>query len=333
MEFMKKIVAYGVRPNERAYFDRLNQGRFAMTYVEALLTHENRQLACGMDAVLVRGNCLVDRQNLEQFAAWGIRAVFTRSVGVNHIDLAAAHDLGITVARVPGYSPYAVAELALTLGLTLFRHVDTAVAQTRQGNFTVPPRLFGQELHTATVGIVGLGRIGRAEAQLYRALGARVVAFTPHPKDADRELVTFLSLPEVLAQSQLVSLHVPYLPGQNEHLVDHDFLQTLRPGAILVNTARGELVDTAAVLASLTAGRLGGYGTDVLPHEEALIGRDFSQAAAIPDPLTRQLVAHPNVVVTPHMGSYTVTALEDMIRMSYQNFQEWFTTGHVQNEV
>src|SRR5699024_4394954 len=150
---------------------------FELIYVRDLLTHENVDAAAGSDAVLVRGNCVVDRQNLQVFAIQGIRAVFTRSVGFIHLDLQAAAYLGIALTRVPGYSPYAVAELAFTLGMMLFRHVNLALDQTRQADFTVGSQLFSKEIHTATVGIVGAGRIGLAEAKLYRGLGARVLGY------------------------------------------------------------------------------------------------------------------------------------------------------------
>lgn len=330
---MAKITAYGVRPNERPYFDRLNHDHFEMTYVADLLTYANVDRSRGADGVLVRGNCVVDRENLRQFAKWGIQAVFTRSVGVNHIDLAAAAEFGIQIARVPGYSPYAVAELALTLGLSLFRHVDAAVQRTRQGDFRVPASYFSRELHTATVGIIGAGRIGMAEARLYRGLGAQVMAYTPHPKVADRQVVTFGDRATVLGHSDIVSVHVPYIPGENDQSLDQQFLAQMKPQAVLVNTARGELADPAAILHALDAGQLGGYGADVVTNETQLIGQDFGQAAAVPDAAVRQLLAHPRVMVTPHMGSFTEPALEDMIKVSYQNFREWWATGRVTNGV
>lgn len=330
---MVKITSYGVRPNERPYFDQLNIDDFEMTYVADLLTHANVTAAKGADAVLVRGNCVVDRQNLKQFANWGIRYVFTRSVGYNHMDLEAGADLGITMARVPGYSPYAVAELALTLGLDLFRHLNLATFQTRRADFTVPSTLFSKEIHTATVGIIGAGRIGMAEAKLYQGLGARVLAYDPRPSSTAQAILTFKSLPELLATSDIVSLHVPYFPGQNENLVDAEFLAQMKTDAVLINTARGELASVPAILAALDAGQLGGYGTDVVADEVAIIGQAFPDIAAIPNEGVRALIQHPKVLVTPHVGSYTEPALQDMIRISYQNFHDVFTAGKTRNEI
>ncbi|WP_125582058.1 2-hydroxyacid dehydrogenase [Levilactobacillus cerevisiae] len=331
---MTKITAYGVRPIEKPYFDKLNKYNFEMTYVEDLLTHDNVEAAKGTDAVLVRGNCVVDRQNLEKFAAWGIKRVFTRSVGYNHMDLQSAAELGIQMARVPGYSPYAVAELAFTLGMTLFRHVNLGISQTRQGNFTISPAMFSKEIHTATVGIVGIGRIGYTEAKLYKALGAKIVAYDPYPSDAAKDLAEMGTLEDVLQQSDIVSIHVPYFPGKNEDLVDASFIGKMKPGAVLINTARGELANVDAILNGLDTDQISGYGADVVDDEVNIIGKSFDTEAAIPDAGVRRLVAaNPKVLITPHVGSYTEPALEDMISISYDNFNEALTTGTTKNEI
>ncbi len=329
-----KITMYGVRALEEPYFDRLNQDYFTCKYVRELLTHDNVVAAKGADAVLVRGNCVVDRQNLQQFADWGIRAVFTRSVGYNHLDLQAAADLGITLARVPSYSPAAVAELALTLGLTLFRGVNVAADQTRQGNFTIGANLFSKEIRTATVGILGAGRIGLTEAKLYQGLGAQVFAYDPRPSQSAQATMTIVDLPELLAKSDIVSIHVPYFPGKNDNLIDPRFIAQMKSGAVLINTARGELADVTAILAALNTGQLRGYGTDVFRDEGDLLGQEFEGSSDIPNVEARQLLAaHPQVLVTPHVGSFTEPALTDMIRMSYANFHDFFTTGHTVNEI
>lgn len=331
---MTKITAYGVRPIEKPYFDKLNKYNFDMTYVEDLLTHENTAPAKGADAVLVRGNCVVDRQNLETFANWGIKIVFTRSVGYNHMDLQAAADLGIQMARVPGYSPYAVAELAFTLGMTLFRHVNLGISQTRQADFEISPKMFSKEIHTATVGIVGIGRIGYTEAKLYHALGAKVVAYDPYPSDAAKELAEMGTLAEVLGQSDIVSVHVPYFPGKNDQMINADFIGQMKKGAVLINTARGELTDVAAVLKGIDDGQIESYGADVITDEVNILGKHFENTAEIPNEDVRQLVAaNPQVLITPHVGSYTEPALEDMISISYDNFHEILTTGKTKNEI
>ncbi|WP_367295675.1 2-hydroxyacid dehydrogenase [Levilactobacillus yonginensis] len=331
---MVKITSYGVRPIERPYFDELNKYDFEMTYVEDLLTHDNAEASKGADAVLVRGNCVADRQNLEKFASWGIKYVFTRSVGFNHMDLQAAADLGIEMARVPGYSPYAVAELAFTLGMTLFRHVNLGISQTRQADFTISPAMFSKEIHTATVGIVGIGRIGYTEAKLYKALGAKVVAYDPYPSDAAKELAELMDLPDLLKQSDIVSIHVPYFPGKNENLVDATFVSQMKKGAVLINTARGELSNIPAILKGLDDGQIDGYGADVVQDEVNILGKKFDSVDAVPNQEVQDLLrANPKVLITPHVGSYTEPALQDMISISYDNFHDILTTGSTKNAI
>ena len=163
-----KIVCYGVRPIEEPYFEKLNKYDFDLKLVTEFLTDDNVDEAEGMDAILIRGNCAASAKNLKIFAEdYGIKYVFTRSVGYNHIDLKAAKELGIQIARVPNYSPYAVAELAMTLGMQLFRHTSIATTDSAAGNFKVTPNLFSKEIHSSTVGIIGAGKIGTAEARLY----------------------------------------------------------------------------------------------------------------------------------------------------------------------
>lgn len=323
-----KIVCYGVRENEIPYFERLNQYHYDLKLVSEFLTEKNADLAEGMDAVLLRGNCLADERNLTLFARYGIKYVFTRTVGYNHIDLAAAEKLGLQVARVPNYSPFAVAELALTLGLQLFRNVSSAVAHSAQGDFRVLPTYFSKEIHTATVGVIGAGKIGLAEAKLYHGLGARVVAFDPRPAADAPSYIEFLPLEAVLAQSDIVTVHVPYFPGKNDKFIDAAFLKQMKSTAILVNTARGEIVDTAAITAALQANQLAGYAADVVIDEQEIMGHTFADLSQLPNPEVRELAQlAPRVLLTPHIGSYTESALVDMIKISFANFHQSMQTG------
>ncbi|MBP2057108.1 D-lactate dehydrogenase [Lactobacillus colini] len=323
-----KIICYGVRPIEKPYFEKLNKYSFDLKLVEEYLTADNGNLAVGMDAVLLRGNCLADRKNLELFSSYGIKYVFTRTVGFNHIDLKAAKDLDILVARVPNYSPYAVAELALTLGMQLFRHVNIATTNSSEGNFTVVPELFSKQVHTSTVGIIGLGKIGFTEAKLYKGLGAKILAYDPYPFDAAKEVVDYVELDELLEKSDIVSIHVPYFPGQNENLINSDSFKKMKKTAVFVNTARGELVDTAAVVEAFKSGQISGYGADVVINEKEIMNHDLGSVDNIPNPDVKALTAlYPKAILTPHMGSFTEPALEDMISISFDNFEETIKTG------
>lgn len=329
---MFKIICYGVRPNEVEIFEKLNRYDYALTLEEALLTHDNIETAKGHDAVLLRGNCVADRENLAKMKEYGIRYVFTRTVGFNHIDLEAAKEFGQPVARVPGYSPNSVAELAMTLGMTLLRNVQYTADRTHHGDFRVTPRMFSREIRNCTVGIVGVGKIGLVEAKLYRGLGAHVLGYDPYPSDAAREVLEFTDLDTLARRSDIVSIHVPYFKGENDNFVNAEFVAKMKDDAILVNTARGELVDLTAVADALEEDRLYGFATDVIPNERDTFFRHFDAVDAIPDPAVVRLVkCYPRALLTPHVGSNTDEAVKNMVETSFENFNEILTTGTCAN--
>lgn len=323
-----KIICYGVRPNEVEIFNAENRYHYILTFEEELLTHENINTAMGHDAVLLRGNCVADRKNLLILKEYGVKYVFTRTVGFDHIDIQAAKEFGQLVARVPSYSPNAVAELSLTLAMTLFRNVQYTADRTHQGDFRVTPRMFSREIHKATVGIVGVGRIGLVEANIYRGLGARVLGYDPYPSDKAKEIVVFTDLDTLVRESDIISIHAPYIKGNNDRLVGREWIGKMKEQAILINTARGELVDLAAVADALEDGRLYGFATDVIPNEGATFFQAFCSLDAITDPqVARLLKLYPKALITPHVGSNTDEAVKNMVATSFQNFHDVLTTG------
>lgn len=331
-----RIACYGVRPLERSYFEKLNKYDYDLKLITEYLNRENVVQAEDCDAVLVRGNCLCDRTNLEQFKNYGISWVFTRSVGVDHFDLEAAKDLGISVARVPNYSPYAVANLAFTLGLTLSRHVGEAAHHVHEQDFGMHPDYFATEFNRLKVGIYGAGKIGAVEGKMWQALGAEVYAYDPFPSDFAKQYCTFVTEDELLATCDIVSVHVPYFPGKNDKLMNAEFIAKMKEGAVLVNTARGELADEAAIAAAVSSNHLSGYGADVVSNEKKIMGHNFDCESDVPDQEVQSLMdLYPRVLLTPHMGSFTEPALEDMISLSFNNFHNMATEGAVdaRNEV
>lgn len=329
---MFQIICYGVRPNEVEIFKKFNRYGYALTLEEALLTHENIETAKGHDAVLLRGNCVADRDNLAKMKEYGIRYVFSRTVGYNHIDLEAAKEFGQIIARVPGYSPRSVAELALTLGMTLLRNVQYTADRTHRGDFRITPRMFSREIRNCTVGIVGVGRIGLTEAKLYRGLGARVLGYDFYPSKAAQKIVEFTDLDTLARVSDIVSIHVPYFKGENDDFINAEFIEKMKDDAILVNTARGELVDLTAVADALEEDRLYGFATDVIPNERDTYFQRFDAVDDIPDPAVVRLVScYPRALFTPHVGSNTDEAVENMVETSLDNFNEILTTGTCTN--
>jgi D-lactate dehydrogenase len=329
-----KIACYGVHDYEVPFFKKLNKYDYDLKLITAFLTHDNVEEIKGCDAVLLRGNCIADAQNLAKMNDYGIKYVFTRTIGYDHIDLQAAAGYGMKVARVPGYSAYSVAELALTLGMMLFRHTAYATSRTAQGNYQVTPTYFSKEAHSSTIGIIGTGHIGVTEAELWKGMGATVLGYDVFQSDAAKQVVDFVSLDELVEKSDIISLHVPYFPGQNDKMINADLIAKMQPHTILVNTARGELVDYDAVLAALKENRLDGFASDVLLEEGQVFGKDLGSNDQLPLPVLRDLAKlYPKVLFTPHMGSLTEPALEGMISVSYDNFHTTLTTGKVPNEV
>ncbi|USS85848.1 lactate dehydrogenase [Fructilactobacillus cliffordii] len=329
---MDKITVYNVREFEKPMYEDLNHGRFELNLLTEPLSEANVDTADGSIGVLIDGTTTADAELLAALKNMGIKYCFTRFVGYNNIDLDAANARDIMVARVPSYSPYSVAELALTMGLDLARHVMAATDNTNQGNFFLQPDYFANEIDHLTVGIIGVGHMGAAEAQLWHNLGANVLGFQRHPNDNPD--VDFVSLNELLMQSDIVSLHVPYFPGENDLMIGAIEIGNMKSNAVLVNTARGELVDTAAVADALEDGNLAGYAADVIPDENAIDGKQFDSLDDIPDQELLSLMKHyPNVIITPHMGYDTQPATKDMIKVSFQNFQDAIETGETENQI
>lgn len=329
---MIKIACYGVRPNEVSFFNDLNKYNFELTLIEELLLHDNIETAKGHDAVLLRGNCVADEINLAKMNDYGVKYVFTRTVGFNHINLDESKKYDMLVARVPSYSPNAIAELALTLAMSLLRNTAYTANRTAQGNFKVDTQMFSKEIRNCTVGIIGTGRIGLTEAGLFKGLGATVLGYDVFQSDAAKEVVTFKEMDDLLAESDIVSIHVPYFPGQNDQMINADFLSKMKPGAILINTARGELQDISAIHDALTSNHLAGFATDVLANEKDIFFKEFSSITDIPDTTVQQLInLYPKVLITPHVGSNTDEALDNMIEASYNNFNDVLTTGTCDN--
>ncbi|WP_035856040.1 NAD(P)-dependent oxidoreductase [Jeotgalicoccus marinus] len=331
---MIKLIAYGVRPNEVEYFKQLNKYNFELTLIEALLTDDNLDTVKGHDSVLLRANCKGDRQALEFMKNKGINYVFTRTVGYSHIDLDAARDLNIKVARVPRYSPNAIAELAVMLAMNLLRNLPFTLDRTKEKDLRVVPEMFSREIRNCTVGVYGTGKIGLTEAKLFKGLGAKVFGFDLYPSEAAKEVVEFVSAEELLKNNDIVSMHIPHIPNENDGMINEDFISQMKDDAILINTARGELQDNEAIIKAIKNDTLRGFGTDVMPNEQDVFFKKFTDENPLPDKSVEDLLAlFPRVLVTPHIGSNTDEALSNMIETSFENFYEVIETGQCDNLV
>jgi len=289
-----------------------------LRWLEFRLTQESAPAARGAEAVCVFVNDQLDRVCLAALAALGVKLVALRCTGFNHVDLAAAKELKLTVTRVPVYSPYAVAEHAVALLLTLNRKTHRAYNRVREQNFALSG-LVGFDLHGKTAGIVGTGKIGRIVAQILRGFGMKVLAYDPFPNRewAAAQGVEYADASSVLGLSHVVSLHVPLTP-ETRHLIRQETLDLMQPGAILLNVSRGALIDTTALIEALKSGRLGGVALDVYEEEEGIFFEDLSGQVLQDDELAR-LLTFPNVLITSHQAFLTREALSDIARTTVAN--------------
>jgi D-lactate dehydrogenase len=252
----------------------------------------------------------------------GVRLVALRCAGFNNVDLSAAKTAGIAVVRVPAYSPYAVAEHAVGLLLSLNRKIHRAFNRVREHNFSLNG-LVGFDLHGKTVGIIGTGKIGRIAAQIFRGFGTRLLAYDPFPSAdwAAQHEVQYVHLPDLLVASDIVSLHLPLTP-ETFHLLNERTLGEMKRGAYLINTSRGKLVDTAALIEALKRGQLGGVALDVYEEEEGVFFEDLSSQVLLDDELTL-LLTLPNVLVTSHQAFLTHEALSEIARVTAENIRRF----------
>ncbi len=282
------------------------------------LSSETAALALGASSVCVFVNDCVDRACLEILQGLGIRLVTLRCAGFNNVDLAAARNLGLAVTRVPAYSPHAVAEHAVGLLLTLNRKIHRAYNRVREFNFSLNG-LVGFDVFGKTVGVVGTGKIGRIVAQIFRGFGATVLAHDPLPDFAwaAEHHVDYTDLDALITCSDIISLHLPLTP-QTHHLFDREIFARTKPGAFLINTSRGKLVESGALIEALKSGHLGGVVLDVYEEEEGLFFEDHSGEVLLDDELSR-LLTFPNVLITAHQGFLTHEALHEIARVTTEN--------------
>lgn len=316
-----RCLVTSARPYDQQFLSAANQGRHELVFVETTLSADTAFIAQGYPAICPFADDSLDRKTLETIAHLGTKLLVLRGTGFNHVDIPVAENLGITVMRVRDYSPYAVAEFAVGLMLTLNRHLHKAYNRVRDGNFLLDG-LLGFDMHGKTVGIVGTGKIGQALARILHGMGCHLLGYDTTPNPACLELgVAYVSLEELLAQSQIVSLHVPLLP-ETRHLMNAERFALMPDGAMLINTSRGPLIDTTALIAALKSRHLGAVGLDVYEEEAELYFKDHCDDIICDDRFER-LLTFPNVIVTGHQAFFTREAMETIAKTTIQNLDDY----------
>ncbi len=316
-----KMAVFSAKVYDREFLTEANQSAgHALTFFEPHLDISTVQLAAGYDAVCVFTNDTLNREVLQALAKHGVRVVALRCAGYNNVDLEAAQELGLTVVRVPAYSPYAVAEHAVGMILTLNRKFHKAYNRVREGNFKLDC-LLGFDLHGKTVGIVGTGKIGTVAANILKGFGCRVLTYDPAPNILFEEHgIQCVSLPDLLKQSDIISLHCPLTP-QTYHLISDESLSQMKDGVMIINTSRGGIIDTKAIIRGLKAGKVGYLGLDVYEEEADIFFEDLSDKCMEDDVFAR-LMTFPNVLITGHQAFFTQEAMANIAQTTLSNISQ-----------
>ena len=327
-----KVAVFSTKPYDRTYFEAFNKNfHHELAFFDTNLNEQTTNLTRDFDAVCPFVNDKLDEQVIKLLAQNGVKLISLRSAGFNNVDLQAADDNNIKVTRVPAYSPQAVAEHALALILTLNRKTHKAYNRVKEGNFSLN-NLIGFNLYNKTIGVIGTGRIGVAFCHIMLGLGCKVVAYDIRKQESlEDKGVTYLSQEELYKQSDIISLHCPLMPA-TEHLINEKSIAQMKDHVMIINTSRGGLIDTEAVIKNLKEKKVGYLGIDVYEQEEKVFFEDKSEQIIEDDALLR-LISYPNVLITSHQAFLTDEALKEIAQTVLQNIEDFDRNKTLVNEV
>lgn len=316
-----RVAVFSTKPYDRTFLDKANERHVhELVYLDARLTAETAPLAKGFPGICAFVNDRLDSEVLQLLHAGGTSLIALRSAGFNNVDLPEAQRLGMTVVRVPAYSPHAVAEHAVALVLTLNRMTFRAYNRVREGNFSLDG-LLGFDLYGKTVGVIGTGKIGLIFADIMHGFGCRILAADPYPSPDAKPFVEYVALERLLGEADIVSLHCPLTP-ETDHLIDDKAVAQMKDGVMLINTGRGRVIDTKAVIKGLKSGKIGRLGLDVYEEEEHLFFQDLSQRVISDDQFMRLTTFH-NVLITGHQAFFTAEALTNIADTTIANISAY----------
>lgn len=316
-----KIIAYGCRTDEMESFARYAE-KFDMsiTYEKNMLSKDNVHLAKGCDGVSILGLCDASKQVLEQLNADNVNFVASRSTGYNNIDVQTAKDLGMKISNA-SYSPNCVADYTVMLILMTVRKVSHILARTHSMNYSLAD-LQGKEMHNLTIGVIGTGKIGQTVIKNLSGFGCKILGYDPYPNEEIKKYMEYTTLEDLYQKSDVITLHTPLLES-NRYMINKETLHQMKQGVIIVNTARGELINTADLINALESGKVGGAGIDCFENEVGIVHKDHNYGI-IKNRELAILKSYPNVTVTPHVAFYTDQAVDDMVRSSLQSLHAFY---------
>ncbi|MCA9399249.1 MAG: 2-hydroxyacid dehydrogenase [Candidatus Omnitrophica bacterium] len=327
-----KILFFDTKPYDKQYFDIQNKEfRFKIKYFTGHLNEDTASLTKGYEVICVFVNDIADSKVIQRLKDNNVKLIAMRCAGYNNVDLKAAYQK-IDIVRVPGYSPYAVAEHSVALMLTLNRKIHKAYYRTRDGNFSING-LAGFDMHGKTVGVVGTGKIGKCLISILKGFGMTVLVYDPFPDEdyAKKENIDYVELNDLYASSDIISLHCPLFKA-TYHLINEKSIQQMKKGVMIINTGRGGLIETNDLIDGLKSGKIGSAGLDVYEEESEYFFEDFSFSMISDDTLAR-LLTFPNVIITSHQGFFTHEALHNIAKTTLENIQDYFDGKSLKNGV
>lgn len=321
-----KVIAYATRQDELESFDLLSKEYgHTLTIERNSFGLETAELAKGHDAISIIGNCDCSRIPLEKIASYGVKYISIRAAGFNNVDLQACKDLGIKVTNVPAYSPSSVSEFVIGMALNLNRNIPAALNRVAKQNFSLQG-LIGKEIQELTVGVVGTGRIGANVVRAFAGFGGKVIANDLYENDDVKQYAEYKSLEEVLAESDIITLHCP-LMDDNYHMINAETIKTMKDDVLIINAARGGLVNTEDLIDGVKSGKIRGAAIDTYEHEAGIFFHDHT-GKIIQDDVLARLMQLPNVLITPHYAFYTETAVRNIVDTAFANLKN-FEDGEV----
>lgn len=322
---MMKIAFFSTQDLEIPFYEA-EKGTHQISYFKEHLNSESIALIQDHEAICIFVNDMLDAHNIEILKQKNLRFILLRCTGANQVDLAACHQANIPIANVPNYSPHAVAEHALGLLLCLNRKYHKSYLRTRENNFELKG-LLGVDLYQKTIGIIGLGAIGKVFAEICHGLGMQVIAYDPIPQTSP--VVKMTTLAQVFHSSDIISLHCPLTP-KSKHIINAHAISLMKPGVFLINTSRGGLIDSKALVKGLKSQHIGAVGLDVYEQENAVFFEDHS-LDIIQDDVLMRLMTFPNVLITSHQGFLTREALQTIAKTTFANLNELIANNNCQH--
>lgn len=329
----KKILFYDAKPYDIEFFEKANQKYgYEFKFFKEKLDRETAVLSKGYNVVCLFVNDDANKEVIEKLKENDVDLIALRCAGYNNVDLNAAYKNKIHVVRVPAYSPYAVAEHTIALMLTLNRKTHKAYLRTRELNFSING-LMGFDMHGKTVGVIGTGQIGKIAIQILKGFGVKILAYDVYPDKNFAEMIGFeyTNLDKIFSESDIITLHCPLTP-ETKYIINENSIAKMKDGVIIINTSRGKLIDTKALINGLKTGKIGGAGLDVYEEESEYFFEDYS-SQILPDDILARLLTFPNVVITSHQAFFTKEALTNIAETTLQNIKDFYDGVPLKNEI